>query len=100
VPRRMANFIGHWRGEYLHWYLGAKWVADRERGPSDPRPPIDDYLWLNSRLELGLKDWTLGLAIYNLSDEDAREPSNGYVSGDYPLAGQQWLLDVTYDFDH
>lgn len=99
VPRQMANVTAHWHGELWHWYLGAKWVADRERDPGDPRPAIEDYVWTNSRLELGLDAWTFGLVFQNLLNADAREPSIGYVPDDYPLAGRQWLLDISYDFD-
>lgn len=99
VPHQMANLTGHWHGELWHWYFGVKWVADRERGPADARPAIDDYAWVNSRLELRLQPWTLGLVAQNLLNEDAREPSIGYVPQDYPLAGRQWLLDISYDFD-
>lgn len=99
VPRQMANVTSHWHGESWHWYLGIKWVADRERGPADPRPTIDDYVWTDSRLELAMDSWTFGLVLQNLLDEDAREPSIGYVPYDYPLAGRQWMLDISYDFD-
>jgi outer membrane receptor for ferrienterochelin and colicins len=99
VPRQMANFTGHWHGQLWHWYLGAKWVADRERDSADTRSAIDDYVWADSRLELRLQAWTLGLVLQNLLNGDAREPSNGYVPQDYPLAGRQWLLDISYDFD-
>lgn len=99
VPRQMANLTGHWRSHHWHWYLGAKWVADRERGPQDPRPAIDDYLWVNSRVQWHLHNWSLALTCQNLFDEDAREPSNGYIPGDYPLAGRHWLLEASYEFD-
>lgn len=98
VPKRIANLSAHWRLSSWHWYLGAKWVADRERTESDTRPDIDDYLWLDSRLQTRWREFEFGLSLRNLTDEDAREPSNGAIPDDYPLAGRQWLVDVTYVF--
>jgi outer membrane receptor for ferrienterochelin and colicins len=98
VPKRMANLAAHWRFANWHWYTGAKWVGDRERGPGDARADIDDYIWLNTRLEARWQGFNVGFAIKNLTDTDAREPSNGFIPADYPLAGRQWLVDVTYVF--
>lgn len=100
VPQRMANLAAHWRFSNWHWYTGAKWVGERERGPGDPRPDIDDYVWLNTRLEARWQSFNIGFAIKNLTDADAREPSNGFIPDDYPLWGRQWLVDVTYVFAH
>lgn len=100
VPKRMANLAAHWRFSNWHWYTGAKWVAERERADSDVRTtPIDDYVWLDSRLQSRWNAFEIGVAVRNLTDEDAREPSNGFIPGDYPLAGRHWLVDVTYVFD-
>ncbi|MCR6652985.1 MAG: TonB-dependent receptor [Cellvibrionaceae bacterium] len=98
VPKRMANLTAHWRFSNWHWYTGAKWVGSRERAPGDLRPSIDDYLWLDTRLETSWRSISLGLSVKNLTDEDAREPSNGFIPDDYPLAGRHWLMDVSYVF--
>lgn len=100
VPKRMANLAAHWRVSSWHWYVGAKWVAERERAPGDLRPAIDDYVWLDTRLQTRWQALEFGFAIKNLTDTDAREPSNGFIPDDYPLAGRQWLVDVTYAFSN
>lgn len=99
VPQRMANLATHWRFSRWHWYLGAKWVGQRERAPGDARAAIDDYIWLNTRLQTHWREFEIGFSLKNLTDADAREPSNGFIPEDYPLAGRQWLVDVTYVFD-
>lgn len=98
VPGRMANLGLFVRPSYFNWFIGAKWVADRERSSDDSRPPIDDYLWINTRLESTWHNFTVGLTIDNLFDEDAREPSNGFVANDYPLHGRMGLVDIRYNF--
>lgn len=98
APKRMANLAAHWRFSRWHWYLGAKWVGDRERAPGDLRTAIDDYVWVDTRLQTRWRAFELGLTVKNLADADAREPSNGFIPDDYPLAGRQWLVDVTYAF--
>lgn len=98
VPQRMANLVGHWRFSRWHWYLGAKWVGERERASGDMRSAIEDYVWIDTRLQTRWQALELGLSLKNLTDVDAREPSNGFIPEDYPLAGRQWLVDVTYVF--
>lgn len=98
VPKRMANLAAHWRFSNWHWYVGAKWVGERERAPGDPRVAIDDYVWVDTRLQTRWQALEVGVAFKNLANADAREPSNGFIPDDYPLAGRQWLVDVTYAF--
>lgn len=99
VPKQMANLTAHWRLQDWHWFVGGKWVAKRERAPGDARANIDDYFWVDSRLHRNWQQWEFGLSLRNLADVDAREPSNGVIPSDYPLAGRHWLLDVTYAID-
>lgn len=98
VPRQMANFGLFYRPESWHWYLGAKWVADRERAGADSRAAIADYWWLDTHLEKHIHAWSINFSIKNLLDEDAREPSTGSVPNDYPLQGTQWLVGLRYAF--
>ncbi len=98
VPGQMANLGLFVRPPYCNWYIGAKWVADRERSASDNRPPINDYLWINTRLESNWHNFTIGLTINNLLNEDAREPSNKFITNDYPLDGRLSQVDVRYNF--
>lgn len=99
VPRQMAYLGAHWQPNHeYHTYLGAKWVADRARAFGDTRPPIRDYVWGTARLERRFENLSLSLTIENLFDVDAREPSNGSIPGDYPLAGRQWILEANWRF--
>jgi len=98
VPRQMSNLGIFYRPDPWHWYLGAKWVADRERAAGDTRPAADDYWWLDSHLQTQMNRWTLSASVKNLLDEDAREPSSGAIPGDFPLQGRHWLLGVSYLF--
>jgi outer membrane receptor for ferrienterochelin and colicins len=99
VPKRMANLATHWRFSNWHWYVGAKWVGERERAQEDLRAQIEDYVWLDTRLKTRWQALEVGFSLRNLTDTDAREPSNGFIPNDYPLAGRQWLVDVTYVFN-
>lgn len=98
-PENLANIGLYYRPQPLRWYLGAKWVADRQRQPSDPRPTIDDYWWVTARVEMDAKQWQMGLSVNNLLNADAREPSNGFIRNDYPLSGRQWMVDIKYRFN-
>jgi outer membrane receptor for ferrienterochelin and colicins len=99
VPRQMSNLGLFYRPEKWHWYLGAKWVADRERAPGDNRPPVQDYWWFDSHWQTQVQHWTFSATVKNLLDEDAREPSSIAILNDFPLQGRQWLLGVSYLFE-
>lgn len=99
VPRQMSNLGIFYRPDTWNWYLGAKWVADRERGPGDMRPAVEDYWWLDSHLQTRVQNWTLSASVKNLLDEDAREPSSSAIPKDFPLQGRQWLVGLSYTFD-
>ncbi len=100
------------RGDWLfqpHWHLDlqANWVADRQRPLYDPRPPIDDYTMvdLTLRYKKSQDHWNVGLAVRNLFDTDAREPSPGPrpngaigIPEDLPLAGRHYWVEVRYQF--
>lgn len=96
VPRQMSNLGIFYRPDTWHWYLGAKWVADRQRAVSDTRQPVDDYWWLDSHWQTQRHQWTFSASVKNLLNEDAREPSTSAIPNDFPLQGRQWLLGVSY----
>lgn len=98
VPKLMANMLVHYRRGQWHWFIGGKWVADRERADSDTRPDIDDYLRLTSRLQYSWNSWQFSLMMDNALDEDMREPSNGMIPNDYPLTGRYSSLQLTKSF--
>ncbi len=99
VPRQMAYLGVHWQSNHkYHAMLGAKWVADRTRATGDARPPIRDYVWGSARLERRFDHLSISLSVENLFNVDAREPSNGTIPDDYPLAGLQWIMETTWKF--
>lgn len=99
VPGQMANLLLNYKRGKINLYAGAKWVADRQRVEGDPRPPVDDYMLVDTRAHYLVDRWEVGVGVKNLLDEDAREPSNGFIVNDYPAAGRQWLVDATLYFD-
>jgi iron complex outermembrane receptor protein len=74
----------------------------------DPREEIDDYQLVN--LTLRRKNiaghWDAALAVRNLFDEDAREPSpfdaraplGAFIPFDYPLEGRSFWAELRFDF--
>lgn len=83
-----------------NWYLHSQinWVANRHRAPGDLRPAIDDYTLVNLTLHRKsiVKDLDFSVAVRNLTDEDAREPSSGSISDDYPLESRSFWVGFTY----
>ncbi len=83
-----------------NWYLNSQinWVADRERAFGDLRPAIADYTLVNLTLHRKslFNDLDFSIAVRNLTDEDAREPSSGSISEDYPLESRSFWAGFTY----
>jgi len=94
----------------MDWRLSDEWllhsrmnrVMDRERAVNDSRNNIDDYTLFDINLVWNMEDsgWKAGLAIKNLFNEDAREPTlNGNnLPYDLPLAGRSITVDLQYSF--
>jgi iron complex outermembrane receptor protein len=87
---------------FLHHQL--HWVGDRAR-PVAPtaalqRPEIDDYALANLTLMRKnlLPDLDASLALRNLADADAREPSSGEIAQDYPLESRSLWVELRYSF--
>lgn len=85
-----------------NWFIHSKlnWVGDRKRNSIDPREEIDDYTLIDLTLrgkEI-LPGVDFALAVRNLTDEDAREPSNGTIPDDYPLEGRSVWAELSYTF--
>jgi len=100
IPNKMAYLSVNWLiNDDWHWNISGKWVADRKRAPTDTRPEIDDYYLVTSKIERRglIKNLSFALSFNNLFDEKAKEPSNGVIPDDYPLAGRQVLLELTYN---
>jgi outer membrane receptor for ferrienterochelin and colicins len=98
VPRQLSNLGIFYRPGTWNWYLGAKWVAGRERAPDDDRTPVSDYVLVDSHWQTRIRDWTISATVKNLLDEDAREPASNTIPYDFPLQGRQWLLGIAYHF--
>ena len=85
------------------WSINSQiyWVGDRQRAVGDTRPAIDDYTLLNLTLRRKnvVPDLDLSIAMRNLTDEDAREPSNGAIADDYPLESRSVWLELKYLFN-
>jgi outer membrane receptor for ferrienterochelin and colicins len=85
------------------WFIHSQlnWVGDRQRMALDMRADIDDYTLLNLTLRRVniLPDLNLSIALRNLADENAYEPSSGEIAGDYPLEGRSAWLELSYQFD-
>lgn len=89
-----------------NWFLHNQlnWVGDRTRPiaptPALQRPKIDDYTLVNLTLrrENLLPDLDASLAVRNLADADAREPSSGEMARDYPLESRSLWLELRYSF--
>jgi iron complex outermembrane receptor protein len=84
------------------------WVASRKRSDADSRSDIDDFTLVDLTLRRRnlLKNFELAVAVRNVFDEDAREPSSGpeaaglpiSIPDDYPLEGRSVWAEVRYRF--
>ncbi len=99
APGSQASLIANWSINQK-WKLNSQfnYVTDRERLALDTRDTINDYYLLNlvlHRTKLA-KHFDITLAIKNLTDEDAREPSNGIIIDDIPLEERSYWLRINY----
>lgn len=80
--------------------MQVNYIADRHRAPEDVRAEIDNYAIVNSNLNIPdiWDKFDLSFGVKNLTNEDAREPSNGIVPGDFPLAERAYYLEARYVF--
>ncbi len=103
LPQHRFYLRGEWRPT-ADWQFGLQGnaVLKRARSPGDTRPPIADYhtFDLSARHMFADKRWQLALAITNLSNADAREPSPapGLIPYDIPLPGRSFSLEISTRF--
>ncbi len=73
-------------------------MGDRVRVAGDVRSEIDDYTLVDVTLRRSnfLKHLDIALSAHNLFDENAREPSDGQIPDDYPLAGRSIWLELSW----
>lgn len=102
APRRQLFLAAAWQPAPAWSYYGqANWVMDRQRAAADPRPPIGD----NSTVDLSLRyqpptrHWEFAASVKNVFDADNREPSDGKIPNDYPLAGRSLYLEAEYQLN-
>lgn len=85
-----------------YWSLDAQyfWVGHRHRAASDVRPKISDYDLVNLTLRRKniAKHLDFALAVRNLFDRDAREPSLPSIPNDYPMEGRSCWAELRYSF--
>lgn len=84
---------------FVHGQLN--WVGDRQRKVTDLRADISDYTLVNATLRRKniTPNLDVSLALRNLTDEDAREPSSGEIADDYPLESRSIWLELRYSFN-
>jgi len=101
VPRYQAYLNPHWKFA-PDWSADAQffWIADRKRAPGDTRNAIDDYTLVNLTLRRKnlWRQWDVALAVRNVFDEDAREPSVSAIPDDYPLERRSFWAELRYHF--
>lgn len=99
----------HW--DFLpEWSLDVQyfWIGERKRAKNDPRDEIDDYNLFNLTVRRTniARNWDVALAVRNLFDEDAREPSpydataplGAFIPYDYPLEGRSFWAELRFHF--
>lgn len=104
APHHQVYLRAQW--EFLpNWRLNPEvnWIIDRERPPGDNRSDIDDYSVVDLTLRRSsLRDhWEIALAVRNLFDSEAREPSPtgdpvALIPNDLPLAGRSFFGEFRY----
>jgi len=103
----IANWLGnlgllYQPAENLSFALQYRYIGNRVRAEDDPRDKLPSYNIIDITANFGnlfIKNLTLRAGIKNLFEEDLRYPSSypGY-SDDYPTAGRDYWLQLSYDF--
>ncbi len=101
IPRQMLFVSSYWKlNDHWRIYFDGKWIGDRKRAIGDNRPALDNHVLVNSKISYRelTSNMDIALIFKNLFDEEAYDPSNGSIRGDYPLPGRHGMLEVTYHF--
>ena len=98
APGRMLDINVNWQlTEQLNLHMDTRWIMDRKRLPTDPRKDIANYYWTNLAFNYQVMDnLTTTLSIRNLFDKKVYEPSDGQISGDFPLEERGMWLTFAY----
>ncbi len=72
------------------------WIGDRHRAADDTREQIKDNDIVNLTLQNKkiFDHWDLKIGIFNLFDENIREPSQATISNDYPMEGRSIFAEL------
>jgi outer membrane receptor for ferrienterochelin and colicins len=102
APGQQAFLKTDWKF-YPKWslYSQVNWVGSRQRITADTREEIDDYFLVDMTLhrQAIMAHLDLNVAVRNIFDEDAREPSDGIkIIDDYPLEGRSLWCELRYRF--
>ena len=99
VPIHQAYIDGRWRFD-KNWQISSqlRWIGERERVEGDSRDDLDDYIITDMALRrTNIKEnWEAAISVKNLFDENAYEPSDGRIPGDYPLNERSAFIEVRY----
>lgn len=89
------NFFPEW-----NIYPHVVWIGSRKRAENDMRTDIKDYTLVGIKVSKTniFRNMNLTVAVRNLFDEDAREPSTSAIIDDYPLEGRQFWGEISYRF--
>ena len=101
IPTTLIYLSANWHfSEDWHWFINSKWIKGRHRSSSNLRDPIADYAIVSTNLRKHnfLPNTSLALSVKNLLDKDGREPSDGSIADDFPIAGRQVMLELAYRF--
>jgi len=101
IPTELYYLSANWHiSEDWHWFVGSKWIKGRKRSLTDLRDTLADYAIVNSNIRIDniLPDTSLALSVNNLLDKVGREPSDGNIADDFPVAGRQLMLELAYTF--
>ena len=105
-PRKQFLIKAQWAlSKNISVYTQLNHVSDRRRERLDDRAPVDDYTFvdLNARYSAPYYGLNFSLAVRNLFDADAREPSAwsdpvAAIPNDLPLPGRAVTGTVQYKF--
>ncbi len=98
APRRLLSASFLWKPQY-DWsvYGSANRVMGRVRAAGDSRVNIADYTLVNLTVRKQLSQSVeFATSVRNLFNADGREPSNGTIPSDYPLAGRSIFAELSY----
>ncbi|NMH64603.1 TonB-dependent receptor plug domain-containing protein [Shewanella salipaludis] len=106
VPGSQAYLAANWTlSDRVQLHGQLNWVMSREREALDTRDSIDDYATLD--LTLNYRDdnnaWGGSIMLRNLTDTDAREPSDwsnpvAAIPDDLPLEGRNIYAQIYFKF--